>query len=111
MRFDEPNNVGNRNSWWNDGYHMYMIKWYIDLNHLDIGVEIIQMFNELFGVLFYTAHENLSPISRGPDDVIFRFVDCMIAFSESHETSLAQLSNRLDCPYLTMQSMVFQWAQ
>ena len=35
------------------------------------------MAEELLGVLLYTGDEELAPISRSPDDVVFRLVDCV----------------------------------
>src|SRR3990167_8154566 len=82
-----------------------MIEWYVHLEYLDIGVETIERFEQFLGVVPYSWCEDLSPISRSPDDVVFGFVYCMTAFSEAHGRSVSkgESSGR---PCITRQSLV-----
>lgn len=65
-----------------------MIRLHIELYYLDIGVEVVEMFEKLKGVLLYARCEYASAISRGPDDMILGFVYCMTTFPESHYSSV-----------------------
>ena len=47
------------------------------------------MFEEFKGVLLYAMCKDPSPISRGPDDMVFSLVDCMVTLPESHYSSVA----------------------
>ena len=68
---------------------MYMVDLHVDLEHLDIGIEVRQVLDELLGVFLDSAYEDLSPISRGPDDVVFGLVYRMTALPESHPFSVS----------------------
>ena len=46
------------------------------------------MFEEFKGVLLYAMCKDPSPISRGPDDMVFSLVDCMVTLPESHYSSV-----------------------
>ena len=77
---------------------MHVVEGRVHLDYLDIGVEPIEMSDEFLGVGAYTGYEYLSPISRGPDDVVLRFVYGMGAFPKSHAESVSQRVCRLDAP-------------
>lgn len=63
---------------------MHMVRLNIQLDYLDIGIEVFWVLEYLKSVLLNSGYEDFSPISRGPDDVVFGFVDSMTTFSESH---------------------------
>ena len=100
--FDILNCIGNCNSWKYHDYHVNMILSYIKLYYLDIGIRSWDMWEYLLRIFLYSFCKDFSPISRYPDEVVFRFIDSMGTFSKSH-ASLYQMPSRLDSHYITRQ--------
>jgi len=61
----------------------------IELHHLDIGIEPWDVREELLGILLHALCKYLTPISRDPDEMIFRFIDGMGTLSEFHAPILS----------------------
>jgi len=98
--FDKLNCIGNCNSGRYHAYQVNMILLHIKLYYLDIGIKFWNM-REYFSCIFpYSFCKDFSPISRYPDEVVFRFINSMGAFSKSH-ASLYQIPSRLDNHYIT----------
>jgi hypothetical protein len=56
------------------------------LEYLDIVMEPFEMVKNFLSIVFKPGNEDIATISRGPDDMIFGFVDSMGAFSKVNET-------------------------
>lgn len=78
-----------------------MIQPHINLDYLDIWVKPVKMAEELFSILLYSGNEEFAPISRGPDDVVFRLIYRMGAFAKSHYPSCYQGSSGLPIHHQT----------
>ncbi len=68
---------------------MNMVHLNINLNNLDIGIEFWDVRKCFLRIFLHTLDEHFSPISRNPDEMIFRFIDGMGTLSELHSTILA----------------------
>src|SRR3989338_7732792 len=75
---------------------MHVIGLYVHPDYLDIVMESLKMAKYGFGILFESWNEDIATISRGPNDMIFSFIDGVRTSAKSHTRSVSWA--RLDRP-------------
>jgi hypothetical protein len=77
-----------------------MVKLNTEFYYLDIGIKSWDVRKRLSRIFLDTFYKDFSPISRYPDEMIFRFIEGMGTFTISHTLSY-QILTRPDSHFIT----------